>query len=50
MAKAKKKAEEKKVVTQYKITKDSGRVIFRNDVADSVKKTYENKGWKVEAV
>ena len=52
-AKSKSKSEpKKKEFTQYKITKDNGKVIFRDrgSVGDIKLKRLKAKGWKVEEV
>ncbi len=52
MAKDSKKATEKKATkeTMYKITKSSGKVIFRKEVSDVKEARLKRKGWKVEAI
>ena len=45
-----KKATPKKASGIFKITKPNGNVIERINMKDGVRKTYEDKGWKVEEV
>ena len=50
---AEKKKEVKKVekkITKYKITKENGNVIYRDNLENQEIKMYESKGSKVEGV
>jgi len=52
MAKAKKESKKETKITSYKITKDNGKVIYRDDarMSDIKLARMKAKGWKVEGV
>ena len=52
MAKAKSKPKKEVKITSYKITKDNGKVIYRDDarMSDIKLARMKAKGWKVEGV
>ena len=52
MAKAKKESKKEVKITSYKITKDNGKVIYRDAerMGDIKLKRMKAKGWKVEGI